>query len=325
MTRMVSSDRDYDDDPPRSIFAALWFRALVVILVLGIIAAVAVPYVLDVVNPPTKSTEKGPTPPPALAPSAPSTPPTAAMPPSAVPSTPASPPTAAPAPKASEPATLAETAKPAEPPKVSETPRAVEPPKAAETPKKAPPRFAAVTPSRTAAAGPYWVQVGAFKDQATAKRVAEQLRGQRYKVEESAKGGAAAVTPTPAPAPAPGPGAAADLYDVFVSGTTLPDISARLGGKGLAAESVAGGVVVKPSLPLREAVALSRDLAADGLKVQVRRAGAAPGTPASTATGPSGDTLHRVRVGSYPDRASAQTVLRELEGKGFKPFIARGD
>jgi hypothetical protein len=48
------------------------------------------------------------------------------------------------------------------------------------------------------------------------------------------------------------------------------------------------GVVVTPSLPLRDAAALSKDLAADGWKVQV----------------------------PYADRAAATSALKALEGKG---------
>src|SRR5512134_1360033 len=42
----------YEDVPPRSIFAATWFRVVLVVIVLGVIGAVAVPYVLDWMNPP---------------------------------------------------------------------------------------------------------------------------------------------------------------------------------------------------------------------------------------------------------------------------------
>jgi cell division protein FtsN len=38
----------------------------------------------------------------------------------------------------------------------------------------------------------------------------------------------------------------------------------------------------------------------------------------------SGDTLYRVRVGAFPDRTAAVSTLKELEAKGYKPFIARG-
>ena len=48
---------EYEEQAPRSIFSTLWFRALLAVLVLGILAVVAVPYVLDfattpAVNPP---------------------------------------------------------------------------------------------------------------------------------------------------------------------------------------------------------------------------------------------------------------------------------
>ena len=42
----------YEDVPPRSIFAATWFRVVLVLIVLGVFGAVAVPYVLDWMNPP---------------------------------------------------------------------------------------------------------------------------------------------------------------------------------------------------------------------------------------------------------------------------------
>src|SRR3989442_9635551 len=66
MTRMADPERprhDLDDDEPfedegrRSIFSALWFRAILVVVVLGVVAAVAVPYVLELANqPPAKPT-----------------------------------------------------------------------------------------------------------------------------------------------------------------------------------------------------------------------------------------------------------------------------
>src|SRR5437762_3362908 len=84
------------------------------------------------------------------------------------------------------------------------------------------------------------------------------------------------------------------------------------------------------ALPRRDAVALSKDLATDGYKVQVRRAAGANAQaprPAEKRPVPAvsnGDTLYRVRVGSFADRATAMTTLKELEAKGYKPFIARG-
>jgi hypothetical protein len=112
---------------------------------------------------------------------------------------------------------------------------------------------------------------------------------------------------------------------VFVVGGSPADITVKLSAKGLSTEPARDGVVVKPSLPLRDAVALSKDLAAEGLKVQVRRSGA----PASATAAPApagnagGEMLYRVRVGPYPDRAAATSARKELEEKGYKPFIAR--
>jgi cell division septation protein DedD len=331
MTRMAGpgNDRDYDDDPPRGIFSALWFRALLVIVVLGVIAAVAVPYVLDIVNPPAKTTAKAPSPPQVPQPS----PPPVASPPL---QSPAPPPVAAPS-SPPAPAELPRAEPPRPEPPAVESSRAIEPPKPAEPPARVPPsRSAPRTPPATATApavppaarGTYWVQVGAFKDPETARKVADQLREQKYKVAESPKASTTLAAPS-APGAAPPPSSAGDRYEVFVSGTSAADMTQKLSGKGVTAEGVAGGVVLKPSLPLRDAVALSRELTADGLRVQVRRAGppavAAP-APASPVPAVSGSAmLHRVRVGSFPDRSSAQAVVRELEGKGYKPFIARGD
>ncbi|HET9767499.1 MAG TPA: SPOR domain-containing protein [Thermoanaerobaculia bacterium] len=180
--------------------------------------------------------------------------------------------------------------------------------------------------------GPFWVQVGAFRDADTAKRVATALRDQNYKVEESdtqVSGKAASTTPSSsaAPSPAASPG---DLYDVYVTGMSAVELTKRLSAKGLSAEGSGSSVVVKPSLPLRDAVSLSKDLAVDGLKVQVRRAGsgavaAAPATTPPATPETPGETLHRVRVGPYTDVPTVRSAAKELEGKGYKPFIARGD
>jgi len=338
MTRMAEMDgpeQIYDEEPPRSIFSALWFRALIVILVLGVIAAVAVPYVLDIVNPPVvKKTASAP-PRPAAAPVAPVAPEPAATSPSLPP--PSAPRAeTSPAPAATPPATSAITGKPVETPKPVEarkpatstvkpgtdTPKmtmAVDPTKPA-APKAAPKPSAAASKSTD---GSYWVQVGAYKNQATAKAVAARLREQNYTVVESVKDGGGAI-----PSASADTAGAGDRYNVFVSGSAPSELATKLSAKGLAADAVAGGVVVKPSLPLRDAVALSRDLATDGLKVQVRRAGGerAPDTPAASAaaSASSGDTLYRVRVGGLADRAAALATLKELEGKGYKPFIGRG-
>jgi cell division septation protein DedD len=170
--------------------------------------------------------------------------------------------------------------------------------------------------------GAYFVQVGAFKSQDTAKRLATRLRELKYNVEETAASGGASTT---ASAPAPSGSSTGDKYDVYVMGGTTGDINAKLGPKGLTSEPSAGGVVVKPSLPLRDAVALSKDLAVDGLKVQVRRssAGAAPAPAGAAASiAPGSDGLYRVRVGPF-DRETATSTMRELQQRGYSPFIAR--
>jgi DedD protein len=393
----------YEEVPPRSIFAATWFRVLLVVIVIGVIGAVAIPYVLDFMNPPpTRPTTAAKPPAPAVAiPATPSTgspadkpsekaetlpapaasatvapsdtkpaPPTA-RPTETKPAAPKSEPKTAAAPsekktamavtEATPPKTATPAAKPTPAPKAdtaakdpapkaetkpdtmakADTAKPVTATTPAATPKRA--AVAATTTTTTTkpptASGPFWVQVGAFKDADTAKKVAARLRDDKFSVEESVTrtGGTPKPAPTPAPAapaaPAAKPDPASDQYDVFVSGQTPEELNKRLAAKGLAAESSSGGLVVKPSLPLRDAVALSKDLAVEGFKVQVRRAGgsmasAAAAAPAPASSAPAttdgGTELHRVRVGAFPDRAAALEAVKQLEAKGYKPYIARG-
>src|SRR2546427_197187 len=215
----------YDIEPRRSIFAALWFRVILVRMVVGVIGALPVPYVLDVVNPPgvkpavvpkpAAPAAATPAPPPAPAP-APAQAPAPAEPPAPKPPAVAPAPTPAPA---AQPATTEE--------KQAERPTTTKPAKQTAR------RVAKATATPVAPArGAYWVQVGAFKDLESAKRLAARLRDQNYPVEAA--------------------------------------------------------------------------------------------SPASTpAANPGGDGLHRVRVGPYPDRAAATSALKELEAKGYKPFLAR--
>jgi hypothetical protein len=373
----------YEEVPPRSIFAATWFRVVLVVIVIGVIGAVAIPYVLDWMNPPpskpavaSKAPATPSTPAPASAPDkkdstlipapvTPSVPPSTARPvepkaaapkpePKATASVPetksksamavtdsspskpaAKPEPATPAP-AAKPDTVAkaDTAKPAPAtPPTKDDAKPTVAAKATPAPKRA--ATAATTPKpATAASGPYWVQVGAFKDADTAKRVAAKLREENFTVEESVKrtGGAPAAAPSaPKPAATARPDIGSDQYDVIVTGQTPEELNKRLSAKGLAAEPSGNGMIVKPSLPLRDAVALSKDLAVEGFKVQVRRTGgpmasASPATPPSApAAGESASELHRVRVGGFADRAAAVAALKQLEAKGYKPYIARGD
>jgi hypothetical protein len=375
--RHQGNDDLFDETAPRSIFAATWFRAVLVLIVLGVIGAVAVPYILDAMNAPKPSaTAKLPTPVPL--PSKPPTPPPVTAtptPPTAPPgiaATPTPPPVAAPAPSTAAPVTptpappslsdkpsdakLADT-KPAEPrlgdskpgdmklseSKPSETKLGDTKPSAAKdaaVAATAPPDASKPAPKTTAPAATksaaakttkpgdrqWYVQVGAFKDPATAKKVAAKLREDNYTVEESPRGGATATVAKATTSPPTTPGASGDQYDVIITGQSPAEINKRLAAKGLSAEPAGNGAVVKPSLPLRDAVALSKDLAVDGLKVQVRRAGGSVATaaqPASASSTSGGDTLHRVSVGGFPDRAMAMATLKELEAKGYKPFLTR--
>jgi cell division septation protein DedD len=52
----------------------------------------------------------------------------------------------------------------------------------------------------------------------------------------------------------------------------------------------------------------------------------APSVPAAPAAGEGGGgELHRVRVGAFSDRTAAQEAVKQLEAKGYKPYIARGN
>jgi hypothetical protein len=336
---MSPDDRDLDDQEPeehyegspRSIFSALWFRVVLVVIGLGIIGALAVPYVLEWVNPqPPKTTVLKPTPPAAKPPaqSAPATPP-AAVPAAPAPTAPSTPPASA-ATRAPAPAPPPAVAKPAAPPAPAPAPMMAQ----GEQPKPPRARRAAkpAVAKAPAAGGAWFIQVGAFREPERARKLAVTLREQKFSVDESSatpeqEGRAKAAPPPPAAAGR----AAGDTYDVFVSGGSAADISAKLTAKGLATERSGNGVVVKPSLPLRDAVALSKDLAVEGLKVQVRRAGAgapasagAPATATPAVTTGDGEGLYRVRVGPYANRAAAAAALGGLEAKGYKGFITRG-
>jgi cell division septation protein DedD len=354
MTRMADPERprdeqDYDDERfedegRRSIFSALWFRAILVVIVLGVVAAVAVPYVLELANQPAPPTaalgkpETTPTPAPAPAPVVPPTPPVASAPPAPASEKPPAPdkPSAADKPSAGEssastPMTSAPAPEKPMPaaPKKSESSKSVVASKspAAKEPVESRPRAQAAPSPTGTGSSDYFVQVGAFKNPDTAKRLAVRLREQKYSVEETSSSGVAPARAASTSAPAAS-GPASDRYDVHVTGGTPAEINAKLTARGLSAEPSGAGVVVKPSMPLRDAVALSKDLAVDGLKVQVRRAAGgpapAPATPNSVASATSDGTLYRVRVGPFDDKSAATSTLRGLEQKGYTPFIARG-
>ena len=355
-----------DEDAPRSIFSAAWFRVVLVVLAVAVVGAVAVPYVLDVVNAPssvpatgTAAAPQSPTPqsPTAQSPTAQSpTPSSMAQPSTSSAPAPASGPAAA-APSSSAPKTATPSEGTSTPPSSAPTVSTPVPEKApavAATPKPAAPRAAAAKKDPAASpgdrpagarqapaakaseGGDYFVQVGAFKEEEAAKRVATRLRDQNYPVEESVRrvgggGGAPSAAPRSTPRATASSGGP-DRYDVIVSGGSASEINSKLAAKGLASEAAGDGVRIRPSLSLRDAVALSKDLGGDGFKVQVRRGSSAGAPTAEPAPAPAvtgsetggGQTLYRVRVGGYPDRAAAVTVQRELQEKGYQPYIAKG-
>src|SRR5256884_3544073 len=98
----VCSSDLYDTEPRRSIFASLWFRVLLVVIVLGVAGVLAVPYVLDVMNPPP------PKPMAVGTPAAPALPLPAPAPAPAPEATHAAPSPTAPAPAPAAPATTAD-------------------------------------------------------------------------------------------------------------------------------------------------------------------------------------------------------------------------
>ncbi len=270
------------EEAPRSIFAATWFRALLIVIILGVAGVLALPYALDWFGSSTKapvSTVKPSPAPPAKPPQPPAP---------AAPAPPATPPPAPkvaepPAPPAPKPAAPTTPAAPAAPPQVAEKPA-----EAAKPPVKAP----APAPSK----GDYWVQVGAFRGAANAARLAARLTAEKYPVHQ------ATVTR----------GAAGGGNEIFVPGVPQRDLYDKVKAKGYWADAVKGGAVVRPLLPLRDAVALSKELADGGMDPKIRRVGAEKGT------------YHIVRIGGFEDRDKAGAAKAELEGKGIAGFIVKG-
>lgn len=157
---------EWDEEPeyaPRSIFAAGWFRAVLVLTVLAIVVVVALPYLLNWLEPapagPKVSPSKQATGLTATADSA-GSPPAAAAP-------------VAPAPRA------------AVPPVAPERPRTTS---AASSTGPSRAERVATMPARPAIArepseGRYWVQLGLFKEAANAEHLARKLREQGLSVE----------------------------------------------------------------------------------------------------------------------------------------------
>ncbi|MEK7709404.1 MAG: SPOR domain-containing protein, partial [candidate division NC10 bacterium] len=159
----------------------------------------------------------------------------------------------------------------------------------------------AAKPAAAPSKGDYWVQVGAFSDAKNASRLAARLKDQKYSVQQ------ATVTR--------GSGGGTRGNEVFVAGAKQRDVYDRVKGKGYHVDAVKGGAVVRPPLPLKDAVALSKELADAGMDVKIRRVGGGGGEKA---------TFHLVRVGGWADRKEAVAAHKELGGKGVPGFVVKG-
>ena len=300
-------DGEDGESMPRSIFAAGWFRALLLLAVIGIIAMVGLPYLLRWFEPtvPPPRVQAGPGDRSTASPSVPtsrlkespgSTPgapasrgPTASQP---APGGAASPGSIAP-PAAIPPAT-APSAAPKAPAASRPAARAATEAKAGGASPTAPKAAAPAPPAQ----GEYWIQVGAFQDRRNAERLAQEIRAERLPVQ------LAAVTRNG--------GDNASRHELLVTGSTVDAVNGLLRGRH-SAEAVPGGVLIRPALSLREAVELSKRLAAERLTVKIRRA----------AMG-GGSTYHVVRVGAFPDRARALEARADLAAKGHAGFVTQG-
>jgi hypothetical protein len=108
---------------------------------------------------------------------------------------------------------------------------------------------------------------------------------------------------------------AASRHEVLVTGSSVDAVTAALKGSSTA-QAVTGGVVVRPALDLKDAVTLSRRLAAEGLDVRIRRVTSAPSG--------GGTTIHLVRVGGYATPAEAQAGKKALASRGVTGFVTQG-
>lgn len=284
-------DEEAEPSYPRSLLASGWVRALLVLGALVLLLFVSLPYVLRSMDrgrpaeervtaiKPAATQAAAPAPPSAASTTAPAPPPT--------PTTGAQAPPPAPASGRAERRETAVTREPGTAPlKPSPaSPQALAPAGHAKE---------AVAP---AAPGEFWVQAGAFQEEKNAERLAERLGKDKVgtSVSRITRGGEAA-----------------GRHELFVTGANVGAVNTALQGKG-SAKGVAGGVVVEPPLDLKDAVALSKRLAAEGFTVKIRRLG--EGAPA---------TFHVVSVGPYPTRARAETAAKELTVQGLRGFVRQG-
>ncbi len=315
-------EEEQQEYAPRSIFAAGWFRAVLVLTVLAIIVVVSLPYLLNWFEPspsaPPKTVARQSSEParpaPRSEPMFPATPgPTSSAPvkPEAAP--PATPGTSAPSPVPSPsvkpapdkmvPATPAPSAQAPAPPSSATPSKPLLAPPASKTDSTR--RTAAIAPkaelARPAPAGAFYVQVGLFKESRNADALAKELRDEGFPVELTrVSRGTASGSPTP------------QRHELYITGSSAEAVNAVLKGRGVA-QPVQGGVSVRPAYELKQATSLSKELSAAGLRVIIRRVG-----------GNGGDTFTVVRVGGFPDRAKASAVREGLQGKGHAGFVTQG-
>jgi hypothetical protein len=332
----VSPDRDDeylgDDAEERrskhGVLSAGWLRALLVLSALAVVLVITVPYLLQWLSGPTPPSPRpaltetprteptkvqtaatAPTPAPPVATLTPEPPAKTEM-PAAKPEPPAK--TEMPAAKPEPPAkTEMPSAKPDPPSRpevaVKSEPASKSEPAALPSPKPLPKASAGSgqsTATPTTPGGEYWVQVGLFANGDNAERLAKELRDERFSVEvtQAAKGGSSAT-------------ASSNQHEVVVNGSTVEAVTAALKGTGTA-EVSGDAVVVRPAMDLKDAVALSRRLAGEGLEVRIRRMPAAPAA--------GGATHYIVRVGGYVTREAAAAGRRELAAKGVGGFVTQG-
>jgi type IV secretory pathway VirB10-like protein len=332
----VSPDRDDeylgDDAEERrskhGVLSAGWLRALLVLSALAVVLVITVPYLLQWLSGPTPPSPRpaltetprteptkvetaatAPTPAPPVATPTPEPPAKTEMPPPK-PEPPAK--TEMPAAKPEPPAkTEMPSAKPDPPSRpevaVKSEPASKSEPAALPSPKPLPKASAGSgqsTATPTTPGGEYWVQVGLFANGDNAERLAKELRDERFSVEvtQAAKGGSSAT-------------ASSNQHEVVVNGSTVEAVTAALKGTGTA-EVSGDAVVVRPAMDLKDAVALSRRLAGEGLEVRIRRMPAAPAA--------GGATHYIVRVGGYVTREAAAAGRRELAAKGVGGFVTQG-
>lgn len=231
-------DEERGGSPPSSILSARWFRVLLGLIALALIALISAPYLLDWFGPapsgPVAVLKREPA--PSLRPSPPPAPPSAAPAPTSVP-------------QAQTPPSQARAASGAAKPTVEAT-------KPAPRPSAKKIKDDAEAPSRSVPGG-YMVQVGAFQDATRADRLAAQLAGEQYPLQR------ATVAQSRA---------GAGGHEIVVIDASVDEVNDKLSGTTRRAAATREGVVIQPALPLKDAVTLSQELKAGGLTVKIRRA-----------------------------------------------------